>query len=181
MPGIISVMNWSGAEIPEDMATLQALVRHQREQLAERDAYIAQRDGTIERLQEHINVLLAKRFGASAETVAEAQLGLFNEAELEAHTGDEPEETGSAVAAHRRGRPTRKPLPVELPRVDVEHPLAQSERVCAHHGVALERFGFATSEPAIELMLVMSLATTATDCVAAAPVLSSLTVVPSPR
>jgi len=139
-------MNFRGAEIPEDVLTLQALVRHQREQLAERDAHIAQRDGTIERLQEHINVLLAKRFGASAETVAEAQLGLFNEAELEAHTGDETEEAGTEVLTHRRGRPTRKPLPAELPRVDVDHPLAEEERMCPHHGVALERFGEVVSE-----------------------------------
>ena len=115
MPGIISVMNWSGAEIPEDVATLQALVRHHREQLAERDAHIARRDGTIERLQEHVNLLLAKRFGASAEKVTDAQLGLFNEAEVEAHTGDESEEPDTEVATHRRGRPTRKPLPTELP------------------------------------------------------------------
>jgi uncharacterized coiled-coil protein SlyX len=113
MPGILRAMNFCGAEIPEDVLTLQALVRHQREQLAERDAHIAQRDGTIERLQEHINVLLAKRFGASAETVAEAQLRLFNEAEAEAPP-HEADETGSVVAAHRRGRPTRKPLPAEL-------------------------------------------------------------------
>jgi transposase len=146
MPGILRSMNWSGAEIPEDVVTLQALVRHQREQLVERDAHIAHRDGTIERLQEHINVLLAKRYGASAETIAEAQLGLFNEAEVEAHTGDETGEPGSTVATHRRGRPTRKPLPAELPRVDIEHPLAESERVCAHHGVALERFDEVVSE-----------------------------------
>ena len=62
MPGILRSMNWSGAEIPEDVVTLQALVR---QQLAERDARIAHRDDTIERLQEHINVLLAKRYGAS--------------------------------------------------------------------------------------------------------------------
>jgi transposase len=142
----MSVMNWSGAEIPEDVVTLQALVRHQREQLAERDAHIAHRDGTIERLQEHINVLLAKRYGASAETVAEAQLGLFNEAEVEAHAGDETDEPGTQVATHRRGRPKRKPLPAELPRVDIEHPLADEDRVCPHHGVALERFDEVVSE-----------------------------------
>jgi len=132
-------MNSSVADIPEDVATLQALVRHQREQLAERE-------GTIERLKEHINVLLAKRFGASAETVAEAQLGLFNEAEAEAHTDAETAEPGTEITAHRRGAPKRKPLPAELPRVDVAHSLAESERLCPHHGVALERFDAVVSE-----------------------------------
>jgi transposase len=37
-------------------------------------------------------------------------------------------------------------LPAELPRVDVEHPLADEDRVCPHHGVALERFDEVVSE-----------------------------------
>ena len=150
MPGILRGMNWSDAELPKDVEELQALVRaqtrHYEAALAERDARLAHRDGTIERLQEHINVLLAKRFGASAEKVTDAQLGLFNEAELEAHTGDETEEAGTEVTTHRRGRPTRKPLPAEFPRVDVDHPLADEERVCPHHGVELERFDEVVSE-----------------------------------
>ncbi len=143
-------MNELIRELPEDVEELQALLRaqarHYEQQLAERDQLLEQRDGTIERLQEQINVLLAKRFGASAEKVSDAQLGLFNEAELEAHTGEETEEAGTQVAAHRRGAPKRKPLPEFLPRVDIEHPLPESERQCPHHGIALERFAEVVSE-----------------------------------
>ena len=32
------------------------------------------------------------------------------------------------------------------PRIDVEHPLPDHERICPHHGVELERFGEVTSE-----------------------------------
>ena len=42
--------------------------------------------------------------------------------------------------------PKRTPLPEHLPRIDIEHPLPESERVCPHHEVALERFGEVTSE-----------------------------------
>jgi transposase len=138
-------MNFSGTELPDDVATLQALVRHQREALSEREAHIAQRDATIERLREQINVLLAKRYGASAERVADAQLGLFNEAEAEAQSPD-AEEPGWEVVAHRRGQSKRAPLPAELPRIDIEHPLSEGERVCPHHGVELERFDEVVSE-----------------------------------
>ena len=130
-------MNEFIGQLPEDVDELQALLRaqarHYEQQLAQRDQLLKQRDGTIEQLRAQINVLLAKRFGASAEKVSEAQLGLFNEAEVEAHAGEETEEAGTVVAAHRRGAPKRKPLPDILARVDVEHPLPESERRCAHH------------------------------------------------
>ncbi len=143
-------MNKFIGQLPEEVDELQALLRaqarHYEQQLAQRDQLLKQRDGTIEQLRAQINVLLAKRFGASAEKVSEAQLGLFNEAEVEAHAGEETEEAGTVVAAHRRGAPKRKPLPDILARVDVEHPLPESERRCAHHGILLERFGEVVSE-----------------------------------
>ncbi len=127
---------------------LQAQARHYEAKLAERDRQRERRDATIEQLRERVNVLLARRFGASAETVAEAQLGLFNEAELEAEgdTGEDDQTATSEIGAHRRAKPKRRPLPEHLPRVDIEHPLPEAERVCPHHGVALERFGERVSE-----------------------------------
>ncbi len=120
---------------------LQDQARHYEAQLAERDK-------TIERLREQVNVLLARRFGASSEKVADAQLGLFNEAELEAAAEGEPEAEGETteVAPHQRAKPRRTPLPDHLPRINIEHPLPASERLCPRHGVALERFGEVTSE-----------------------------------
>jgi transposase len=38
------------------------------------------------------------------------------------------------------------PLPEHLPRIVIEHPLPESERLCPHHGIALERFAEVTSE-----------------------------------
>jgi transposase len=136
-------------ERPGDEEDLRAQLRRYEALLAERDAQLERREQTIEQLREQINVLLAKRYGASSEKVAEAQLGLFNEAELEAALADDAQEEAtptSEVAAHRRARPKRTPLPEHLPRIDIEHPLPQAERLCPHHGVALERFGEETSE-----------------------------------
>jgi len=137
-------MNELAGQLPEDVAALQALLR---EQARHYEQQLAERDGTIERLRAQINVLLAKRFGASAEKVSAAQLGLFNEAELEAQEAHEETEAAvTVVAAHRRGTPKRAPLPEFLPRVDIEHPLPESERCCPHHGIALERFDEEISE-----------------------------------
>ena len=37
-------------------------------------------------------------------------------------------------------------MPEHLPRIDIEHPLPDSERFCPHHGVELERFAEVTSD-----------------------------------
>ena len=60
----------------------------------------AQRGGANgEQLRERVNVLLAQRFGASAEKVAEAQLGLFNEAEELAAQADDDEDADDEPAS----------------------------------------------------------------------------------
>ena len=136
----------------EELASLRARVQQFESQIVERDvlleeraATIEQHEATIERLQEQVRLLLARRFGASSEKLPDGQLGLFNEAEASA--AEEPEaDAGTEVAAHRRARPVRAPLPESLERVDIEHELAESERTCPHHGVELERFGEAVSE-----------------------------------
>ena len=137
----------------EPLVALHAQVRRYASELAERDAVIAQheasiaeRDAMIEQLQEQVRLLLARRFAPSSEKMPDGQLGLFNEAEASAEEEECESAPGTEVAAHRRGRPKRAPLPESLPRVDIVHELAEHERVCPHHAVALERFGEVVSE-----------------------------------
>jgi len=131
------------ANLPDDVQALKALARCQARELRQREDVLASREARIAWLEEQLNLLRAQRYGASAETVSEAQLRLFNEAEAEV-LDEEPEYTD--IEPHRRRRPKRKALPSELPRIDVEHPLPEQQRVCPRHGVALERFGEDTSE-----------------------------------
>ena len=56
------------------------------------------------------------------------QLHIFNEAEA---IEEKKEQTPLAIAEHTRQRPKRKPLPQDLPRVDVIHDIDESEKVCA--------------------------------------------------
>ena len=124
-------------------------MRYGQEQLSQRDVIIAQRDAHIAQLQAQVNLLLSRRFGASSERVSDAQLGLFNEAESNLEDDEEAEQGAPeqmVVATHERQKPKRKPLPSELTRVEIEHPLPESERLCAVHAVALQRFGEEVSE-----------------------------------
>jgi transposase len=130
----------------EDLAALHAQVRRYESELAERDAVIAERDAMIEQLQEQVRLLLAQRFAPSSEKMPDGQLGLFNEAEASAGEEESESVPDTEVAAYRRGRPKRAPLPAYLPRVDIVHRLAESERTCPHHAVELERFGEVVSE-----------------------------------
>ena len=139
-----------GLDLPEDTDELRALVARMAEEHAQA---LAERDATIEHLTEQLRLAIARRFGASSERVAEAQLGLFNEAEVlaeepkpEAPEGEAEESETVAVAGHRRARGKRAPLPAHLPRVEVLHELPEEQRVCPHDGTALERFAEQTSE-----------------------------------
>ena len=130
-------------ELPDDVEALKAIVAHV---VAEKESAIASRDATIAALQEQVQLLLARRFAASSERVADGQLGLFNEAEaLAADTAPEAEEGDEeavAVTGHsRRRRGKRAPLPEHLPRVEVLHELPEAERVCPYDGAVLEAFG----------------------------------------
>ena len=138
-------MTSSASAVSDELASLHARVRHYESEIVRRDALLEQRDATIVQLQEQVRLLLAKRFAASSEKLPDGQLGLFNEAEATA--AEEPEsDCATEVAAHRRARAKRAPLPETLERVDIEHRLEESQRTCPHHAVELERFGEVVSE-----------------------------------
>ncbi len=134
------------AEALKQPAEIEALHRHYRAELSRQESLLAHRGEEIAYLREQVQLLLANRFGASREKISDAQLGLFNEAELEVSEQQSEEPDTLTVPAHQRERPRRKPLPEHLERVDIIHDLAESEKVCAEHGVALECFGEESAE-----------------------------------
>ena len=129
----------TNTERADDVGALKALIE-------QHEATIAAQQSELASLHEQLRLLLARRFGASSERAADAQLGLFNEAEQDAqgsdNDDDEDEPSSEAesieVPAHARTRPKRKPLSKELPRVSVVHDLAEADKVCPHDGTALE-------------------------------------------
>jgi transposase len=101
----------------------------------------------IEFLEERVRFLQRELFGRKTEKrplESEArQLELFNEAEV--LTEKQAVEEALVVPEHTRRRPKRKPLPKDLPRIEVIHDLDEEQKVCAC-GAHLSLIGEEVSE-----------------------------------
>jgi transposase len=86
---------------------------------------------TIALLEEQVQYLKDKLFGRKADKppIDVRQLGLFED--------DEPEETDHEpaeeieVPSYTRAKPGRRPLPPDLPRVDVIHDIDEADKTCS--------------------------------------------------
>ena len=142
-------------QLPDDVDALKSLIA---EQLARNEQLTTQNQRykvQVLTLTEQLNLAIARRYAASSEKISPDQIYLFDESEAAgcagADTADDAAESdttddGVAVAAHRRKKGGRKPLPKHLPRIDVIHVLAESERCCDHDGRLLMEIGEVTSE-----------------------------------
>jgi len=127
--------------LPAKVAPLQHLVIELRQQ----NSYLVSRAAALE---EELRLLRHKIFGRRSEQLSTEELklaGLFNDAELPPPTVQQPE-ASIEVAAHRRARPGRKPLPADLPREEVLHDIPEEEKTCSCCGAPLVRIREATSE-----------------------------------
>ena len=116
--------------------------------LLRQHAELAEQAEQIRWLEEYVRLLRHQRFGRSSERHPEAQLGMFNEAEVDTDAAEKEEEaSGTLIAAHtRRPRGGRRPLPAWIPRVEIVHDLEDSQKICPTDGTALERIGEESSE-----------------------------------
>ena len=153
--------------LPDDIAELKKRVLSQQlllstqaeqlnassEQLLNRDEKIAKRDERIAELEERLAVLMAKRFGRSSEKLAELQMSLFDETELDQEIAALAKELAEQADKKRSGRAAdkskktqsvRKPLPDSLARVDIIVDVDEQEK--ARMGDDWEAIGFENSE-----------------------------------
>lgn len=127
-------------DLPDDIEQLQQLIIDQA--------------GELRFLKEQVNLLLHRRFAASSEKLKHpGQHELFDEAETSDREDDtavddllDADADSISIAPHQRKKPGRKPLPAELPRVEVIHDLAEEDKFCAHDGHPLHLIGEDTSE-----------------------------------
>ena len=100
-------------------------------------------------LREQVLLLRSKMFGRKTEKLPSGdeatQEILFDEPVVEAEEESSQEEPAIEVTAHTRRKSGRKPLPEDLPRVEVEHDLSEEEKVCGC-GCMMERIGQVASE-----------------------------------
>lgn len=109
----------------------------------ERNERIEQQNKALEYFEE-LQLMRRRLFGRSAERLPEEdrrQLWLFNEAEVIA-AGEQPkqEQERVPVRAHTRIKRGRKPLPADLPRVEMVHDIPEEQKICGC-GEALIRIG----------------------------------------
>ena len=146
-------------QLPDDPAALKALLREQQHAFeiafkareAEQQAAFRAREAELHKafearileLYEQLRLARRRMFGPSSESHA-GQAWLFDEAEALAESATEAGDTATlpppatepsgqtpADTGKKKARGKRKPLPVELPRIDVVHDVPEAERTCA--------------------------------------------------
>jgi len=139
-------------ELPNDVDALKALVAEQATKLdgfySDKEQLVArneQLESKVILLQEQLNLALAKRYAASSEKISPDQVCLFDEPEVEIPAADDTDDV-IVVPAHTRKKRGRKPLPDNLPRIDVIHELPEDERHCPHDGQLLAEIDAVISE-----------------------------------
>jgi len=141
-------------QLPDDVDALKALLIEQNSHIEkiQIDRDKLQTENT--RLQEQLNLAIARRYAASSEKISPDQFRLFDEAEVDNETENDSalswlneEDDSTTVAEHTRKKKTgRKLLPNSLVRVDIVYELIDSERVCEHDGNTLKEIGEVISE-----------------------------------
>jgi transposase len=122
-------MNKASSTLPDDPILLKQLLMSASVQMSEKD-------GQIEHLREQIALLTQRLFGRKPEQTFDPdspQLEIFNETESHAEATPEAQvdEVEEEVVAPVKRRGKRKPLPAELPRVEIIHGLPGHELTCA--------------------------------------------------
>jgi len=123
-------MNLDVNKLPEDPSSLKAIIISDREK--------------IQYLEEQVRLLKNEIFGRKSEkrpAPDDNQIYLFNEVAVA--LSEKVEKSASenvVVPEHSRRKPGRKPLPPELPRIEIIHDLDESEKSCGC-GSQLKRIG----------------------------------------
>ena len=127
--------------LPEDIESLKEVIYSDRH-------FIEFQKSRIEHLENQVNLLKARLFGRKSEKQVvgkdDGQLTLFDEAE-EITEETPAKEEKIIVAEHVRKKGGRKPLPEDLPRIEVIHDLSEEEKICAC-GCEMSRIGEDVSE-----------------------------------
>ncbi|MHC4215302.1 MAG: IS66 family transposase [Planctomycetota bacterium] len=138
-------------KLPDDVAKLKEIIVsqsvHHLEKKQHYQSEIDRHQTQIDRLHEQIRFLRSKLFGRKTEKYVESgedQLRLFDEIE-DAASAKEVDKQAVPVAAYKRKKRGRKPLPEDLPRIEKIHDLPEEEKVCAC-GCELTKIGEEVSE-----------------------------------
>jgi len=120
----------NGCDPSADISELQKINTSLVAEFAKKERFY---ESEIKILKEQIRLLQGQLFGRKSEktkTISdENQLLLFDEVAEDNSQGIDPEDTID-VPGHKRRKRGRKPLPADLPRIEVVHDLSDEEKIC---------------------------------------------------
>ena len=132
-------MNIDAPSLPDDTTKLKEII-------ASLTTTQEKNQARIDFLEERIRLLTNELFGRKTEKMPKVdpkQLLLFNEDQTDAFEDAAPEEV--TIPQHKRKKRGRKPLPEDLPRVEVVLDIKDEEKTCGC-GSELSHIGSDTSE-----------------------------------
>ena len=129
-------------DLPEDIATLKALVIAQRAELLAKHAELCCHAAEIERLKLLVAKLKRLQFGRRSEKW-EREIGQLELRLEELQVASAPAVPAAKAATDEKTQPVRRALPEHLPRTRVEHAPACT---CPDCGAAMRRIGEDVSE-----------------------------------
>ena len=109
---------------------------------------LLQYEEKIHYLEEQVRLFKNELFGRTSEKRSfpnPYQLPVVDNDHDQADDEFRPDDDGIVIAAHSRGKRGRKPLPQDLPRIDIIHDLSEDKKQCTC-GVRLSRIGEEVSE-----------------------------------
>ena len=124
-----------------DIAKLKQIITQQQ-------AELEKSKGENTNLKQQITLLRKLLFGPKSEKQRpedEKQSLLFDEAEANSSDSNSRKAKKSRVRSHERKKPGRKPLPADIPRIEIVHDLKDEEKVC-ECGEKLNHIGVDESE-----------------------------------
>jgi len=134
--------------LPEDIEVLKDIILELVSSNKSFSNKIEYLEREIRYLQEENKLLLQKMFGSKREKITsqeeDIQPTLFDEVETYKDLEEDAEEE-IVVSSHTRKKRGRRPLPEELPRVEIIHDISEEEKRC-RCGCELKRIGEEVSE-----------------------------------
>ena len=129
--------------LPDDVSALKKIIADQTDIIASKDNLVTRKNNIITHKEQRITILeefvrlhKLKTFTASTEKTIN-QHEMFNEAELSVAAEEilteqdaEYEAPSTTITDKPKKKPGRKPLPATLPRIRVEHAVADADNIC---------------------------------------------------
>ena len=132
--------------LPDDPVELKKIIAQISAQCDQYESRCKQYESENELLREQMRKLFDRLFGRKSEKLfgGSPQLLLFDMPEIDPEAEPEVEDKVE-IEAYSRKKAGRKPLPENLPRVEIVHDISEDEKVCSC-GASLERIGQEVSE-----------------------------------